>query len=262
MRFAIFLIAALLPFTASAAKPKVNDFSAGFTFENLSCGSLEPTFSISYDRDNDSTPAHFRMSGGPNGSCTGQGISLDAVVEKRQYLGGDVWYVVAGGGIREQTQAFEYLGCLEDFKCYAGYAVRDVSARGGFGFDGGEWSVQLTYGAVENRLCQATDVEEDMDGMYLRGGECDPDADNAFPLQLSGSYRHRFMNGDLELNASTNTEFHALNATWDYGVIELSADFTFDYGKLNNGAPYMKDGGLTRADPPGTTIQLGARWNF
>ena len=251
MRFAIFLIAALLPFTASAAKPKVNDFSAGFTFENLSCGSLEPTFSISYDRDNDSTPAHFRMSGGPNGSCTGQGISLDAVVEKRQYLGGDHWYAVAGGGIREQTQAFEYSGCSEGFKCFAGYTVRDVSARGGFGFDGGEWSIQLAYDAVENRLCQAPDM-----------GDCDPDADNAFPLQLSGSYRHRFMNGDLELNASTNTEFHALNATWDYGVIELSADFTFDYGKLNNGAPYDKGDGMFRQDPPGTTIQLGARWNF
>lgn len=247
-RFAILLMALLLAFPAAAADKNTQDvpdtdFSAGIDYENATCGTGEFGFSTLYDRDSDSIRGHMAFSGSPNGSCSGQGLSIDTVIEKQHNVRGNLFTVV-GGGYDRRTVPFEYLAPYggSNFKFFRGTTVETASAHFGFGYDLGENRyVQVVYNAVENRL---------NDGSKLN------------PISLVASYE---INDDIELNATTNFDTHQFGATWDVGPIELSANVSVDFQKLEHPAPmYLDEGGqmFMRAGSKPTLYHFAARWNF
>ena len=213
--------------------------SAGLGLSNGACGTGEPTASIAYDRDGDTIPAHFKLGVGPNGSCDGQGVTVDALVEGRYYVREQL-FALAGAGYDLRTVPFEYAATSWGTKQFRGERVETVQALFGLGYDGGDWSVQAAYNVVENKLS---------------GG------DNLFPVQLNA----RWNLADLELSGTTNVDTHTMAASYIYRKIELAGSVSFGFHKLDNPAPdYLAGDGLMflRADAPSPLYNFTIRWVF
>lgn len=219
---------------------KADDISAGLSVSNGICGTAEPAGAFSYDRDNDQTPAHLRLTVGPNGGCNGQAVTVDFLVETRHYLKEKI-YTFAGAGYDQRSVPFEYEPAAT--KQFYGQEVETAQALFGFGFDGGDWYCQASYNAVE------TDM---VDGGTLN------------PVQATCSFQ---LLGNIEVNATTNADTSAFDFAYDAGTITLSGSVSFDYSDLGNPAPdYLADQATgvkyMRQGAPSTLYSVQAMWNF
>ena len=215
------------------------DMSAGLGLSNAACGTGEPTASVSYDRDGDVIPAHFRLGVGPNGSCDGQGVTVDALVEGRYYVREQVFTLV-GAGYDLRTVPFEYAATSWGTKQFRGERVETVQALFGLGYDGGDWSIQAAYNVVENKLS---------------------DGDDLFPVQINA----RWNLDDIELSGTTNIDTHTMAASYKYGKIMFTGGVSYGFHKLDNPAPdyLMGDGQkYMRADPADPLYSFNVEWVF
>lgn len=147
----IAVIAALFALRAVA-----DGFSAGIGASNAQCGTGVPTAYVDYDRDSDEVSAHFVLRTGPNGSCEGQGTSVDAQVSKRHELP-SIWLFHLIGGYDQRVVPFEYEPAAT--KQFQGVEVVTVTGAVSFGaglgdcFEDGDeapcWTVGLVYNAIE-----------------------------------------------------------------------------------------------------------------
>ena len=131
-----------------------SEFAAGLGASNSACGTGVPTAWVSYDRDGDDLAAHLKVRTGPDGGCAGQATAVDAGVSRRLALGGP-WGLSVAGGYDLRAVPIEY-GCAGDAECVAlpgklfrGTEVATVAAEVGVVYDGGPWSLELRYNAVE-----------------------------------------------------------------------------------------------------------------
>ena len=187
------------------------EISAGLGLSNQSCGTAEPNASIAYDRDGDVIPAHFRLGVGPNGSCDGQGITVDALVEGRYYVSEQIFSLV-GAGYDLRTVPIKYATTQWGTKQLRGERSETVQALFGLGFDGGDWSIQAAYNVVDNKLSNG---------------------DNLFPVQINA----RWNLNDFEVSGTTNTDTHTVGASYKYGKILFTGEASFGFHKLENSAP-------------------------
>ena len=214
-----------------------NEFSAGFNYGNGICGTGEVSASMVYDRDDDGIPAHLRLGVSPNGSCSSQALTVDALVEARRYFG-DTFYGVAGAGYDIRSLPFEYEPAAT--KQFYGQEVETAQALFGAGYDGGNWYVQATYNAVETDLA---------------------DGGKLFPVQATFSIQH----GDLEFNATSNVDTHQFDATYVLGQIEVSGRVSFGFDKLGSPAPdYLMADGMKymRLGAPDPLYSFDIRWRL
>ena len=237
------LTAGLVTIAAISQSAHADEFSAGVGYENGTCGVGEFNATVAYDRDSDAIRGHLLLGVSPNGSCSGQGLAVDAVIERQDTLRGNLFTVV-GGGYDKRTVPFEYLPPYADsnFKFFRGTGVETASAHFGFGYDlGDNRYIQVVYNAVENRLAD--------------GGKLNP-------ISVVATYQ---IGDNIELNATSNFDTHSFGATWDLGAIELGGSVDIDYGKLEHPAPlFLDEGGaeFVRAGAPGKLYNVTARWNF
>ena len=131
------------------------DFAAGFGASNAACGTGVPTAWVEFDNGDARRPARFYARTGPDGGCAGQATAVDASAAWRMPLRGS-WSLAVAGAYDQRAQPFEY-GCAETDpacrplpgKLFRGAAVVTVSALLGARYDGGDWSAELRYDAVE-----------------------------------------------------------------------------------------------------------------
>ena len=249
---AVFGVAVAIMAFLLAPHASAKDFSAGFGVGNAACGSAEPTASIVYDDDSDGLPMHFRLGVGPNGSCSGQGVSVDVLVEGRRYVN-DRYYGVVGAGYDLRTVPFEYDATAWGTKQFRGEGVETVQAMFGMGMDTGSGFVQATYNVVENALADTLDdngVVED------KGG-------NLFPVSITAGWQ--LLDEQLELNATTNFDTAAISADARHGNIVVGVSASFGFHKLDNPAqPFLvgRDVKYERQDPPSPLYSVDLRWDF
>ena len=216
------------------------DFSAGVGGGNGACGSFEPTATVTYDRDGDTIPGHIKLGVGPNGSCNGQALTVDVVVNARYYFREQV-YTFAGAGYDLRTVVYEFEPAAT--KQFYGQQVTSAQALVGFGYDFGDAYCQLAYNAVKTGL--------------VGGG-------NLFPMQVTCSVQ---VLGTLEVNGTTNIDTHSVDATYDLGPISVSASVGFGYHKLGNPAPAFLQDMQTGKEylqlgAPNPLYRFKAEWNF
>ena len=223
--------------SAGAAAQRA-EFSAGFGVSNGTCGSAEPTATLAYDLDADRMPAHFRLAAGPDGSCEGQAVSVDALIEARHYFR-DRIFAVGGAGYDRRSVPFEFEATAWGTKQFRGVEVEAAQALLGLGFDGGDWSCQVAYNAVEARL-QA-------------GGR-------VLPIQANC----RALLGAWDLSGTTSFDIHTLAASFRAGRVELAAEAAFGFHRLENPAPDHLEGDVRygRADPPSPLYSASVRYVF
>ena len=240
MKGAVVGLIAAATLSLFVCQSRADEISAGLSVGNGICGTAEPAGAFSYDRDNDATPAHLRLTVGPNGGCSGQAVTVDFLAEARHYLKPKI-YTFAGAGYDQRSVPFEYEPAAT--KQFYGQEVETAQALFGFGFDGGDWYCQASYNAVE------TDM---VDGGTLN------------PVQGTCSFQ---LFGNVEINATTNVDTSAFHFDYDAGTITLSGSVSFDYSELGNPAPdylmdqttgvkYMQQGA------PSTLYSVQAMWNF
>ena len=217
------------------------EFSAGFGVGNAACGSAEPTASVVYDDNSDSLPMHFRLGVGPNGSCSGQGVSVDALVEGRRYVN-ERYYGVVGAGYDLRTVPFEYDATAWGTKQFRGEGVETVQAIFGGGVDSGSGFAQITYNVVENDL---------------------NDGDKLSPISITAG--QRFFDDRVEVNATTNFDTAAISADATHGNIVVGVSASFGFHKLDNPAPEYLDGGdvmYNQVSPESPLYAANVRWRF
>ena len=241
-------IAIALAFACANSMADETTLAAGFGLSNGACGTGELTGTFSYDRSGDELPAHFRMSVGPNGSCSDQGVSVDASVAKRTYLNDDSrFFLNVAGGIDIRTVPFEYTSDLSTFKTFRGYGVIATQAVAGVGYDcGEECSVRLNYNVVENDL-----GELDASGDFKHVG----------PVELNVTYKYEDLGFDLSLNDTVQS----LNVSWDQPKFVITGSVTTGASDLRSDAlAYICDGAgepdvaVTDLDTGLTTCNLTA----
>ena len=225
---------------AAAALSWADDISAGLGIGNAVCGTAETSAAFRYDRDSDATPAHLNLTVGPGGSCAGQAVSVDFLVEARQYLRDKV-YTFVGAGYDQRSVPFEYAPAAA--KQFRGQKVETAQAIFGFGWGGGDWYCQAAYNAVETRM---------VDGGTLT------------PVQATCSAQ---MLGKIELTGTTNVDTHAVDFTYDAGKISVSGSVSFGFSDLGNPAPgYITDESTgaryRQLGAPSTLYSLQVLWNF
>lgn len=229
---------------AIAAHAAETSISAGFGGGNGQCGSFEPAASIAYDRDSDDLAAHTHIAVGPNGSCAGQGTTIDAAVTKVFPYSGP-WGGFVTGGYDERTIPFEY-----GVKTFRGYGVKTVSAIAGVRYDcGDECSIRIGYNAVDAPLA--------------KGG----DASSVF---LAANYE---VMDQWELSGDTNFTVTSFRLGRTGSVMDVSAGVVFGAHRLDHPAPStlpaLDDGGsaipgvdLTRRDPPSPIYTIHVGWRL
>lgn len=132
-----------------------NTLVAGFGVGNASCGKGVPTAFVEYERNHDVSPVRLYVRTAPDGSCSGQATAVDASVAWRVPMG-DSWGVSVGAGYDQRAIPFEY-GCVVGNrdcrplpgKLYRGVEVATPSALLGVWYDGGDWTVEARFDAVE-----------------------------------------------------------------------------------------------------------------
>lgn len=247
------ITAALLGLALSPAAMGEETISAGFGGGNGICGNWQPSASIAYDRDSDDLAAHTYLTVGPNGSCDGQGISIDAAVTKMfQYRG--PWSGFVEAGYDRRTIAFEY-----GVKSFRGYDVEAASAIAGIRYDcGDECSIRLGYNAVKTPKVRVAD-----------GADPYPDG-NASRIFLAANYE--FVD-EWEVSADTNFTVSTVRLGRTGAFIDLAASVTFGAHKLEHPAPgsvaALDDGGspivgqyLARRDAPSPIYSIHVGWRF
>ena len=217
-----------------------DDISAGLGVGNAVCGKGEPSAAFRYDRDSDATPAHLNLTVGPGGSCAGQAVSVDFLVEARQYLRDKV-YTFVGAGYDQRSVPFEYAPAAA--KQFRGQKVETAQATFGIGFDGGDWYCQTSYNAVETRM---------VDGGTLT------------PVQATCSAQ---LLEKIELTGTTNVDTHAFDLTYDAGQISVSGSVSFGFSDLGGPAPgYITDESTgaryRQLGAPSTLYSVQLLWNF
>ena len=230
-----YLLAVALAATIAFAD---DSLSAGFGASNAACGSGEPTANVRYDRDSDDIPAHFRLAVGPNGSCTGQGISVDAYVGKREYRGDHVFGLVAAG-YDSRTVPFEYVRAIDadPFKHFHGERVETVQALIGLGYDCGDnCSVRLVYNVVETPLW---------------------DGGNMSPVSIAATYEW----ASVEFNAEANPDVQSLDVSWSDGGMEVSGSISWGMQDLDNSAP-PTIGDYAQAGAPDPLYSVSFGWRL
>ena len=218
--------------------------SAGFGFANAACGSGKPTFNFDYDRDSDDIPAHFRMGIGPNGSCAGQGVRVDAYVAKRKYLrGGDNLFLVAAAGYDSRTVPFEYVrtdlaNASDPFKHFHGERVETIQGLAGVGWDCGDnCSIRVLWNFVDSPL--------------LAGG-------NVGPVQVAATYE---VFESVELNLTADDTIRTLDVSWESDGMRVTGSMTYGANDLDNGAPAaFDDGSYVQAGSPDPLYAVNFGW--
>lgn len=222
------------------------EVSAGISVGNAACGRYEPTGSGTIDRDDPDQPFHFNIQIGPNGSCSGQGVGVDASFKQRFNVS-DVVFGVIEAGFDQSTLGFEYVGCPPGFKCFHSENVQSPTLAFGGGVRFGPedaWTASLALNAVDTPLATGK---------------------NLVPLVVSLSGVVFGFETDVTLRP--------------HGLVELDVTREVPVGKdgdnsvtltmrgsrnghlLEHDAPYMLSG-LTRASSPNPTIFVGAEWDF
>ena len=211
-----------------------------FGASNAACGTGEPNAAIDIDRDGATTPMHFRIGVGPNGGCSGLGVTVDAQVSVQRDLlvqrdkKGEMTsrlFTVAAAGYDSSTVPFEYAS-NDSFKNFRGFRVETPRAMAGFGYQRGAFTGRILYNVIENRLAK---------GGYVA------------PVLVEASVEL----DPVELNASTDFTVRSFDAAWesDDGDVILSGSMTFGAHKLDAGAPDAIDG-LARLDAPDPLYQF------
>ena len=236
----VFALCVIFAFAGSPAA--ADEFRIGAQLENSTCGTGEWRGTAAWDRDSDDIRGHLKLAVGPNGGCDGQGYEIDALVDYQYEVRGP-WFVVAGAGYDRRNRSDEYLPTAENggAKFFAGNPVEAVSLHIGGGRDfGRNRYVQIVGNVVENRK--------------RAGG-------NAFPVSVVASWQI----GDIELNASTNTQQSQASAAWDLGPITATFAIANGYGKLANPAEpeiIVNGNPATLAGGPATTYSLRLELNL
>ena len=225
---------------AAAALSRADSLSAGLGIGNAVCGTAETSAAFRYDRDADDTPAHLNLTVGPGGSCAGQAVTVDFLVEARHYWREKV-YTFAGAGYDQRSVPFEYAPAAA--KQFHGQTVETAQAIFGFGFDAGGWYCQAAYNAVETRM---------VDGGTLT------------PVQATCSAQ---ILEAIELSGTTNFDTHALDFAYDAGKITVSGSVSFNFSDLGNPAPAYITDELTgvkyrQLGAPEILYSIQLLWNF
>ena len=218
--------------------------SAGFGGGNEQCGGFEPNGSIAYDRDSDDLAAHMYLKVGPNGSCSGQGFSIDSAVTKIFPYRGP-WGGFVTGAYDRRTIPFEF-----GVKNFRGYDVDAISAIVGLRYDcGDECSIRLGYNAVETAKAN--------------GG-------NTSPVFLAANYE---LFDEWEISGDTNFTVTNFRIGRTGSILDVSAGVTFGAHNLAHPAPSMvpaldDDGDAipghywTRRDPPSPLYSIHIGMNL
>lgn len=125
-----------------------------FVFElgggNGVCGEFTPDAGLRYDRDSADTPARFNLSVGPNASCDGQGLSVDAAASKHVDLSAP-FYVDLTAAYQKQTFPVEYSPVnMMGVNTFIPTTAEAATLSAGLGWRvGGNWTASLGYNAVE-----------------------------------------------------------------------------------------------------------------
>ena len=147
------LLGAVLSLAGSAAWGE-NTLVAGFGVGNGSCGTGVPTAFVEYERREAMSPVRLHLRTAPDGACSGQATAVDASIAWRVPVG-DSWGMSVGAGYDQRVIPFEY-GCAADDcralpgKLFRGVEVATPSALLGVWYDGGGWTVEARYDAVES----------------------------------------------------------------------------------------------------------------
>ena len=224
-------------------KAEATELSAGFGVSNAACGSAEPTASVVYDHDGDALPRHIRLAVGPNGSCDGQGVTIDVALQARQYIVDDQWYVYVGAGHDERAVPYEYEETPWGTKQFRTEGVKSTQALIGLGHDFGDINLQCGYNAVKTAM--------------NKGG-------SLFPIQCGASAY--LMDDSFEVDVTTTFETATLSAEYRaIGGIIVGANATFGFHKLKNPAPdYIGTGDhmFSRSKAPSPIYALEVRKEF
>ena len=204
MRIAL-MLTALVCGSAGAAD---TTFVAGFGGGNGACGEFEPRAFVEFDRDDAARPAHVNVSVGPNGSCTGQGVTIDASVAQRFDVSGDLFAVVSAGYDR-RTVPFEYLGCPDGFKCFHSAGVETSSVAVGAGYRLSVGTVSVNYNAVRNALADGGDLSP----VSVTGSVAVAGAEIDFTVHDEGIWDARVTRafGRIQFGASVANNSHLLD---------------------------------------------------
>ena len=152
------LLALAAFFVAGTASAADQTFSAGVGGGNGQCGEFEPEAVIAYDRDSRETPAHVNVRVGPNGSCSGQGVTVDAQAAYNFDLSHGFYATVVGGYDR-RTVPFEYDNAgVESFKLFHSVGVETVTAAVGVGYRLPVGTVAVVANAVDNPLADGSNL--------------------------------------------------------------------------------------------------------
>ena len=226
---------------ADQPEPQVREkdytFTAFLGSSNSECGSSFQRAGFAYDRDSDDLPAHFRLSTGPNGSCSDYGTSIDARVAKRFPIGDNGWYQTIVGGYVQKVVPFEYTGdqiTTPGAKVNRGFEVRTVSASFGTGYDGGDYSVELVFNAAggSNERYKGKYPDGHSHAKQYKFGEMSP---------INLAYSHK-LRENIELDVLwTGVAFNdpILDAGFTYvrDNMELGLVVNYNAGALKNDAP-------------------------
>ena len=232
-----YLAAALAVALLAQPSSAETTFSAGAGGGNAACGEFEVEAFAKADRDDPDRPMHFAVSVGPNGSCSGQGVAIDASASQRWDITERLFGSITASYDRHVVPV-EY-GPLSTFKLFYGAAAENAAIEFGGGVRVGAWTVEAVANAVDNALSA--------------GG-------NLFPmgLKVAGEYR------DIEADAS----FYAqgifdvdLSYSEEGSRIEITASVTNNGAKLAHFAPAEIDG-FARVGGPRRTYSIGALWKF
>ena len=207
-----------------SAEAADSTFVAGFGGGNGACGDFEPRAFVEYDRDDAARPIHVNVSVAPNGSCTGQGIVIDASAEQRFDVSDTIYAVVAAGYDR-RTVPFEYEGCPDGFKCFHSAAVETASVAAGAGLRLSFGTVSLTYNAVRNPLQEGGDLS---------------------PVSVTGSFR--LLDSELDVTVRAEGIWDA-RVTRQFGKVQFGASIVNNAHLMEHAAPAEKSG-LDRAGGP------------
>ena len=241
------VIAFIVAVSAGASAASDSSFAAGFGASNAACGSGVPTAWLRWERESDASPARVHVRTGPDGGCAGQSTSVDASAARRLPLRGP-WSLSVTGGYDQRVLPVEY-GCdgrSADCvplpgKLFRGAEVVTVSALLGVVYDGGDWSIELRYDAVEHD--------------WADGGGVPP---------ISAAYRHRF--GPVVLAADVMARgVGDVSVAWESGRLRAAVAASANASLLAHPAPPFVSAGGRRWERLGAPdvvydVEFGVRF--
>ena len=206
---------------ASNMPPDLTTFTAFIATGNVECGTGIGRGGIDYDRDNPDTPMHLRVETGPNGSCSGQGTSVDARVARRYAIGENGWFGSVVGAYDQTVLPYEYQ-TRDPGKLFRGVEVVTVSAKAGLGYRDGEaggdnWSLAILFDAIEQD--------------YETGG-------GTSPFSAAFSARRGNVEVDATVTALGDSDLIGdLDVSYVLGNVVISGSASYNAGLLDNPAP-------------------------